>query len=86
MVEVDLGKVAVNDYEELNNKPKINGVELSNNKTLDELGIASKTKVEEIETELAETNMKLNTIIELGDLGIKETASGETIHLTDSAN
>ena len=118
MIEVDLGQVVVNDYEELNNKPKINGVEisgelttedlnidlgtadyeelenkpsindieLSENKTLDELGIASKTKVEEIETELAETNMKLDTIIELGDLGIKETASGEEIHLTDSAD
>ena len=82
-LNIDLGTV---DYNELENKPSINDIELSNNKTLDELGIASKTKVEEIETELAETNMKLDTIIELGDLGIKETASGEAIHLTDSAD
>lgn len=32
----------VSDYEQLNNKPKINSIELSNNKSLDSLGIQEK--------------------------------------------
>lgn len=36
------GQAPATNYEELNNKPKINGVELTGNKTLDELGIQPK--------------------------------------------
>lgn len=82
-LNIDLG---TGDYEELENKPSINGTELSGNKTLDDLGIASAKKVEEIETELQETTSKVNIIIENADLGFKETASGENIHLDDSAD
>lgn len=66
------------DYTELENKPSINGTELNGNKTLNALGIASAS-------ELEKTNTKVDTIIEKADLGIKETATGEEIHLTDSA-
>ena len=41
--------------------------------------------ITELETELAKTNYKVDTIIEKGNLGIENTASGEEIHLTDSA-
>ena len=81
-IHADAGTV---DYTELENKPSINGTELEGNKTLDELGIASKGKVETLETELAKTTYKVDTVIANIDLGIKETASGEEIHLIDSA-
>ena len=73
-----IGGGGVSDYEEIENKPSINNVELSGNKTLEELGIASKEVLDK-------TVFKVDTIIEKADLGIKETAIGEEIHLTDSA-
>ena len=73
------------NYEELENKPKINGVELDGEKTLEDLGIASAEDVETLETELEKTTYKVDTVIAHTDLGIKETASGEEIHLNDSA-
>lgn len=39
MVELDLGKVVMDSYNDLDNKPKINEVELNGNKTLEDLGI-----------------------------------------------
>lgn len=66
-------------YTDLENKPTINDVELDGNKTLDELGIASKEALEE-------TDNKVNIIIENAELRFKETASGEYIHLDDSAD
>lgn len=66
-------------YTDLENKPKINDVELDGDKTLDELGIASKDALEE-------TDNKVNIIIENAELRFKETASGENIHLDDSAD
>lgn len=39
MAELDLGKVVMDSYNDLDNKPKINEVELSGNKTLEDLGI-----------------------------------------------
>lgn len=75
----ELGFEGTKDYEVLENKPCIEGVELSGDKTLDELGIASKEVLDK-------TVFKVDTIIEKADLGIKETAIGEEIHLTDSAD
>lgn len=75
-IHADNGTV---DYNELENKPKINDVELSGSKSLSDLGIASADDLEE-------TNSKVNIIIEKAELNIKNTASGENIHLTDSAN
>ncbi len=40
---------AVSNYESLQDKPQINDVELSGNKTADELGLATKEAVEELE-------------------------------------
>ena len=37
------------NYERLNNKPQINGVELSGNKTAKELGLASSSQVEQLQ-------------------------------------
>lgn len=39
MVELDLGKVVMDSYNDLDDKPKINEVELNGNKTLEDLGI-----------------------------------------------
>ena len=39
MAELDLGKVVMDSYNDLDDKPMINDVELSGNKTLEELGI-----------------------------------------------
>lgn len=81
------------DYVDLENKPQIEGVELSGNKTLSELGIASaddlSTANENINVnseKILEVEVKVDTIIEKAELNIKNTASGENIHLTDSAN
>lgn len=43
------------------------------------------SKINTFEEELEKTTLKVDTIIEQADLGIKNTASGEEIHLTDSA-
>ena len=75
-IHADNGTV---DYNELENKPQINGTELSGNKSLSDLGIASNTDLQKVET-------KVDTIIEKAELNIKNTASGENIHLTDSAS
>lgn len=75
-IHADNGTV---DYNELENKPKINGVELRGSKSLSELGIASADDLEE-------TNSKVNIIIEKAELNIKNSAKGENIHLTDSAD
>lgn len=81
------------DYVDLENKPQIEGVELSGNKTLSELGIASaddlSTANENINVnseKILEVEVKVDTIIEKAELNIKNSASGENIHLTDSAN
>ena len=66
-------------YTDLENKPKINDVVLEGEKTLEELGIASKEALEE-------TDSKVNIIIEQAELRFKETASGENIHLDDSSD
>ena len=66
-------------YTDLENKPKINDVVLEGEKTLEELGIASKEALEK-------TDNKVNIIIENAELRFKETASGEYIHLYDSAD
>lgn len=42
--------------------------------------------IENLETELTETTSKVDTIIEKADLSIKNTASGEDIHLKDSTD
>lgn len=40
---------AIANYESLKDKPKVNGVELSGNKTAKELGLASASQVEQLQ-------------------------------------
>lgn len=40
---------AIANYESLKDKPQVNGVELSGNKTAKELGLASATQVEQLQ-------------------------------------
>lgn len=40
---------AIANYESLKDKPQINGVELSGNKTVKELGLASASQVEQLQ-------------------------------------
>lgn len=87
------GTAGTTDYEDLENKPSINGIELSGNKTLSELGIASagdlSTANENINVnseKISEVEVKVDTIIEKAELNIKNSAKGENLHLTDSAN
>ena len=75
-IHADRGTTSYNDLE---NKPKINDVVLEGEKTLEELGIASKEALEK-------TDSKVNIIIEQAELRFKENASGENIHLDDSAD
>ena len=48
------------DYSQLENKPSINKVTLEGNKTLDELGIASKQEVEEKQDAISQVNVTVN--------------------------
>lgn len=45
---------AVANYESLKDKPQVNGVELSGNKTAKELGIASASQVEQLQKTIDE--------------------------------
>ena len=91
--EVIGGVVVTNSYEELNNKPLINGIELNGDKKIEELGIASaedlsaaNKNINVNSEKISEVETKVDTIIEKAELNIKNSASGENIHLTDSAN
>lgn len=55
------GEGGTNNYSDLNNKPKINNVELSGNKTLDDLGIASKDSLTTAETNISTLQTNVNT-------------------------
>ena len=61
--------------QEAYNQSKANAEEIAN----------VKEEIVDIKKELSDTTFKVDTIITKADLGIKETASGEEIHLTDSA-
>lgn len=67
-------------YNDLSNKPKIEGTELSGNKTLDELGIASKTALESL-SENVSTNADgiANLNSNLSDLKYGELAGGNNL-------
>lgn len=90
-------KEGTKNYNDLENKPRIGGVELLGDQTPDELGLVGKTDFEEFSNQTTEaveilgtglerTTFKVDTIIEKADLGIKETVSGERIYLDDSAD
>lgn len=52
--------VGTTDYSQLENKPSINNVTLEGNKTLDELGIASKQSVEGKQDAISQVNVTVN--------------------------
>ena len=90
-------KEGTKNYNDLENKPQIGGVELLGDQTPDELGLVGKTDFEEFSNQTTEavenlgtglerTTFKVDTIIEKADLGIKETVRGERIYLDDSAD
>lgn len=56
------GTGGTEDYTELTNKPQINGVELTGNKTATDLGLANSNEVEELDNEL---NTLSGTVTEL---------------------
>ena len=64
------------DYADLNNKPKINNVELSGNKSLDDLGIASETDLDTLSNNVGDLS-KLTTTEKTNLVGaINEIAGG----------
>lgn len=57
------------DYADLTNKPKINNVELSGNKTLESLGIASSGDLTSLSSRVTQTESDIETISDnVGDL------------------
>lgn len=54
----DKGEPGTTNYNDLENKPKINGIELVGNKTSEELGLASKEFVKEFVKEYVNNIIK----------------------------
>lgn len=70
------------NYEDLTNKPSINGVQLSGNKTTEDLNIHIPTKVSDLDNDsgyLTESNLKTvnnNSLVGSGDISINKTTIG----------
>mgnify|MGYP003290353493 CR=1 FL=1 len=62
------GAPAVSNYEKLNKKPKINGVELVGNRTFEELGLdkvfASQVDLKEQKKDLQELQNKIDELVD----------------------
>lgn len=66
------GAPAVNDYEKLNKKPQINGVELVGNKSFEDLGVdkvfATKQEIQEqkraIDKEISDLQKELDNLVD----------------------
>lgn len=77
-LEIDMGDgtfVLDNDYKNIKNKPKINGVELDGNKTLEELGIQAAEDGKGLSEKnfTAEYEEKLKELKNYDDTGIKKS-------------
>ena len=57
--EISVGGGGTTNYEELNNKPQINGVELKGNKTTEELGINIPTKTSDLNNDSGYVNSSI---------------------------
>lgn len=83
------GGGGTDDYEDLENKPSINGVELSGNKTAAQLGMYTKS---EVDTSLANkmdlnaTNGSISNLNILGNYGIGNVENGGCVYITGSQN
>ena len=74
------------DYNELENKPQINNVELSNNKTLEELGIQPKgdyANNSDIPTKVSDLTNDIGYLIEIPSEYITETELNNKGYLTE---
>lgn len=56
------GSGGSSDYNDLSNKPKINGIELIENKSLDALGIASASDLNDLADLVGEANALLEEV------------------------
>lgn len=63
--EIIFNQTISGNYEDLSNKPKINDVELVGNKTLDDLGIASKEYVDDLIGNINSILATLTTVSEV---------------------
>lgn len=77
MVAQGGGGSGTSDYTQLTNKPQINSVELSGNKTSTDLGLAGASEVEELGTELNQL---------AGDVTSLTTTVGQKVNYTDLTN
>lgn len=83
------GGGGTDDYEDLENKPSINGVELSGNKTAAQLGMYTKS---EVDTSLANkmdlnaTNGSISDLSILGNYGIGDVENGGRLYITGWQN
>lgn len=77
MVAQGGGGSGTSNYTQLTNKPQINSVELSGNKTSTELGLAGASEVEELGTELNQL---------AGDVTSLTTTVGQKVNYTDLTN
>lgn len=83
------GGGGTSDYTYLSNKPQINGVELSGNKTSAALGLASAEDVSAIQAIIPDSATEQNKLATLADVtgeDIAATATGTAITVTDSAD
>lgn len=73
------------DYNKLINKPKVNGIELKGNKTLDDLGVPSIDSVNTLESNIQEIRIELTQLhndfdaIDQGEIGDK-AENDEVVH------
>ena len=68
------------DYDGLSNKPSINGVELSGNKTSEDLGFEGTTNYTELDNKPKINNVELNGNKTLSELGFEPTTSYATLN------
>lgn len=77
MVAQGGGGSGTSDYTQLTNKPQINSIELSGNKTSTDLGLAGSTEVEELGNEVNQL---------AGDVTSLTTTVGQKVNYTDLTN
>ena len=70
---------AIANYESLGDKPQINGVILSGDKSADELGLVSKTLFDDIKTETEESLEEINDTLEELQKVLEELVDGNEV-------
>jgi len=83
------GGGGTSDYTDLSNKPQINSVELTGNKTGAAFGLAAAedvTGIQEVIPDTATSSNKLATAADISNEEIAATATGSSISITDGAD